>query len=82
VCTDVARDRIFRPRPRRRAGEGHQMQTFLLAQAVLEHSMLSSWRSVADQAGDQIQVLVDTMGTPRIAVAIVVAVLLMVWLRR
>jgi hypothetical protein len=58
------------------------MQMFLLAQAVLEHSTLISWRSVADQAGDQIQVLVDTMGTSQIAVAIVVAVLLMLWLRR
>ncbi len=58
------------------------MQNFLLAQAVVEHSILSSITSGISDSTYRLQVFVSEMSVAQIAIGLGVVVLLMFWWRR
>ena len=75
-----------RPNTRRVAASGRDMQTFVLAQAVIEHSTLSSMStSVSTGIGDvryQLGALVESLDATKILIGLGIVVLIMVFWRR
>ncbi len=58
------------------------MQNFLLAQAVVEHSVLSSIASGISEGTYQVQAFVADMNVTQIAISLAIVVFLMFWWKR
>ncbi len=58
------------------------MQTFLLAQALVEHSILSSVGSGISDATYEVQLFISEMTVTHVVIGLGVVVLLLFWWRR
>jgi hypothetical protein len=64
------------PPARRAAAPGRDMQTFLLAQAVLEHAALSAISTVVSDARYELSVFADSVDATKIVIGLGLVVLI------